>query len=258
MRARYPDIEDFVERDGVKVGYEVFGDGDPAIVFVPIDAIVQSQAWKAQVPYFARRHKVITIDPRGNGRSDRPTDPIAYNDVEYVADTIAVMDAAGVDRAVLVGICTSGWRALLTAATHPDRVLAVVSIGTSAPYLTPPYDRGPIDFEAELDVYEGWQKNNRHYWLADWRGFAEFFFGQLLVEPHSSKQLEDTVGWAMDIGVQTMLVHGERTLATSGKEETEEILRQVRCPVITIHGDQDNCQPSRAANWSPKSPAASS
>jgi pimeloyl-ACP methyl ester carboxylesterase len=243
MRARYPDIEDFVERDGVKVGYEVSGEGDPAIVFVPIDAIVQSQAWKAQVPYFARRHKVVTIDPRGNGRSDRPTDPAAYNDVEFVADTIAVMDAVGIERAVLVGICASAWRALLTASMHPDRVTAVVSVGTNAPYLTPPHDHGPIDFEAELDVYEGWQKSNRHYWLANWRGFAEFFFGQLLVEPHSSKQLEDTVGWAVDIGAQTMLVHGERTLATSSKEETEEILRKVRCPVLTIHGDHDHCQP---------------
>jgi len=156
MRARYSDIEDFIERDGVKVGYEAFGDGDPAIVFVPIDAIVQSRAWKAQVPYFARRQKVVTIDPRGNGRSDRPTDPAAYDDVQYVADTIAVMDAVGIERAVLVGICTSAWRALLTASMHPDRVIAVVSVGTNAPYLTPPHDHGPIDFETELDVYEGW------------------------------------------------------------------------------------------------------
>ena len=72
MRARYPDIEAFIERDGVKVGYEVYGSGEPAIVFTPMDAIIHSRGWKAQIPYLARSSKVLTIDPRGNGRSDRP------------------------------------------------------------------------------------------------------------------------------------------------------------------------------------------
>src|ERR1700731_3676416 len=103
MRARYPDAEGFIERDGVKVGYEVFGAGEPAVVFTPIDGIVHSRCWKAQVPYLARSFKVVTIDPRGNGRSDRPQTEAAYADTEWVADTIAVMDATGVDRAVLGG-----------------------------------------------------------------------------------------------------------------------------------------------------------
>jgi hypothetical protein len=101
MRARYPDTEGFVERDGVKVGYEVFGSGEPALVFAPTDPLVHSRVWKAQVPYLARTSRVVTIDPRGNGRSDRPRSSAAYADTEYVADTIAVMDAVGADRAVL-------------------------------------------------------------------------------------------------------------------------------------------------------------
>jgi pimeloyl-ACP methyl ester carboxylesterase len=87
MRARYPDSEGFVERDGVKVAYEVFGSGDPALVFAPTDPLVHSRAWKAQVPYLARTSRVVTIDPRGNGRSDRPRSSAAYADTEYVADT---------------------------------------------------------------------------------------------------------------------------------------------------------------------------
>ena len=54
MRAREPDIEGYVDRDGVKVGYEVFGTGEPAVVFPPIDPLVHSGLWKAQVPYLAR------------------------------------------------------------------------------------------------------------------------------------------------------------------------------------------------------------
>ena len=96
MRARYPDTEGFIERDGVKVGYEVFGDGEPAIVFPPVDGIVHSRCWKAQVPYLARylegghdrparersvrpaanrrslrRHRVRRRHDRGHGRHRR-------------------------------------------------------------------------------------------------------------------------------------------------------------------------------------------
>jgi hypothetical protein len=55
MRARYPDTEGFVERDGVKIAYEVFGSGAQSLVFVPIDPLVHSRAWKAQVPYLCKR-----------------------------------------------------------------------------------------------------------------------------------------------------------------------------------------------------------
>jgi pimeloyl-ACP methyl ester carboxylesterase len=142
MRARYPDTEGFVERDGVKVAYEVFGSGEPALVFAPTDPLVHSRAWKAQVPYLARTSRVVTIDPRGNGRSDRPESSVAYADTEFVADTVAVMDAAGVDHAVLVGICSSAWTTLLAAALHPDRVLGIVNVATWVPFLTLTDPRG--------------------------------------------------------------------------------------------------------------------
>jgi hypothetical protein len=78
MRARYPDSESFVERDGVKVAYEVFGSGEPTLVFAPTDPLVHSRAWKAQVPYLARTSRVVTIDregtagPTGRSRSRGP------------------------------------------------------------------------------------------------------------------------------------------------------------------------------------------
>jgi pimeloyl-ACP methyl ester carboxylesterase/predicted glycosyltransferase len=245
MRARDPDIADFIVRDGVKVGYEVFGAGAPAIVFTPTDAIVDSRSWKAQVPYLARHFKVVTIDPRGNGRSDRPRESAAYADSEFVADTIAVMDAACIDKAVLVGLCTSGWRALLTAVHHPDRVLGIVSIGSWVPYLTPPVPHRTVyKFDQAYDTDEGWAKCTRDYWLRDWQGFAEFFFGELLPEPHSTKQREDCVGWAVEIGVETMLLHDQGPTATANREETEAMVARVHCPVLTIHGQNDRCQPS--------------
>ena len=91
-RARYPDESGFVEREGVRVFYEVYGDAEPTIMFVPPWAIVHSRCWKLQIPYFARHCRVVAFDPRGNGKSDRPTGVGMYSEREYAADALAVLD----------------------------------------------------------------------------------------------------------------------------------------------------------------------
>ncbi len=173
MRARYPDTEGFIERGGVKVGYEVFGAGEPTILLLTSWAIVHARQWKAQVPYLARHFQVITVEGRGNGRADRPGTAEAYRDREYVDDAIAVLDAAGVDRAVVVGLSVGGRHALQLAAWYPERAAGVVAIGAALPWPLPP------GFDETRDTYEGWGKANRHYWLADYRGWVEFFMSQV-------------------------------------------------------------------------------
>ena len=101
-RARYPDEEGYVERDGVRVFYEVYGTGEPTILLLPTWAIIHSRHWKLQIPYLARHARVVTFDGRGNGRSDRPRVAEAYAMREYAADALAVMDATATERAVLV------------------------------------------------------------------------------------------------------------------------------------------------------------
>src|SRR5438132_9215443 len=103
-RARYPDSEGYVERDGVRVHYEVFGSGEPTVLLLPTWSIIHSRHWKLQVPYLARHYRVVTFDGRGNGRSDRPSAAEAYADEEFVADALAVMDATGTERAVIAGV----------------------------------------------------------------------------------------------------------------------------------------------------------
>ena len=161
---------------------------------------------EGQVPFLARHARVVTIDPRGNGCSGRPTDPAAYGDRVFEADLIAVMDALDIDSAVLVGICTSAWTAVITAAHRPERVRGLVAIAPWLPFLTPP-TAARAEFNVDVDYPDprGWQKENRHHIERDLRDFAEFFFGELLPEPHSSKQWEDCVGWTL----QTTGTHRE-------------------------------------------------
>ena len=53
-RACYPDAEGFVERDGVSVFWERYGEGEPTILFLPTWSIVHSRTWKMQIPYLSR------------------------------------------------------------------------------------------------------------------------------------------------------------------------------------------------------------
>ena len=109
-RARYPDESGYVERDGVRVFYEVYGSGEPTILLLPTWALIHSRHWKMQIPYLARHGRVVTFDGRGNGRSDRPQGAEAYAIREFVADTLAVMDATATERAVLLGVsCAALW-----------------------------------------------------------------------------------------------------------------------------------------------------
>jgi len=236
MRAREPDYEGTVERDGVRVGYDVYGTGEPTIVLLTSWCITHAEQWKGQVPYLARRFRVITVEGRGNGRADRPTTPEAYDDREYVDDAIAAMDAAGVDRAVVIGSSLGARHALQLAAWYPERAAGVVAIG---PALVWPF---PPDFDEPKDSYEGWEKVNRNYWLADYRGFVEFFMSQVFTEPHSVKQWEDGVGFGLETTAETLLLS---VPAASGltEAEAEAVCRQVRCPVLVVHGDQDGIVP---------------
>ena len=71
-QARCPDETGYVERLGVRVFWERYGDVDPTVLLLPTWTIVHSRVWKAQIPYFARHCRVLTFDPRGSERSDRP------------------------------------------------------------------------------------------------------------------------------------------------------------------------------------------
>ena len=128
MRARLPDREGVIQRDGVRVAFEVFGHGEPALLLIPASPITHARSWKGIVPALARRFTVVTNDGPGTGRSDRPSTPERYTPAKVTAGMLAVLDAASVDRAFLVAHCHAVPWALRLAADHPERVGGVVAI----------------------------------------------------------------------------------------------------------------------------------
>jgi pimeloyl-ACP methyl ester carboxylesterase/predicted glycosyltransferase len=239
--AKLPDEQGVVEREGVRIHWESYGTGGPTVLLLPTWSIIHSRNWKAQVPYLSRHFRVVIFDGRGNGFSDRPQDASAYHAREFVADAVAVLDAARVESACVAGMSMGGLRALLLAAGHPERVDGVFLIGPTVPLLTPPPPgRDAVGFEDELDDYEGWAKYNRHYWLQDYRGFLEFFFSQVFPEPHSTKQIEDCVAWGLDTSPETLILTmlgGDSGLADV--EAVEALCRSIQCPAFVVHGTAD-------------------
>jgi pimeloyl-ACP methyl ester carboxylesterase/predicted glycosyltransferase len=236
-RARYPKEEGYVERDGIRVFWERYGEGEPTFLLPPTWEIVHSRSWKCQIPYLSRLGRVVTFDPRGNGRSDRPRDYDAYSRREFARDAVAVLDAAGVDRAIVIAWCDMG-ESLILAAEHPERVAGVVFIAPALP--TREAEVAPYPFDEVLDTEQGWAKENRHYWLRDWRGYLDWFFSQCFTEPHSTKQVEDCVGWGQETDAETILA-GFRGWATKelDPETVVGLCARVRCPTLVVQGTED-------------------
>ena len=242
-RARYPDESGYVERDGIRVYWEVYGSGEPTVLLMPTWSIIHSRHWKMQIPYLARHCRVLVFDGRGNGRSDRPAEPDAYREEEFAADALAVLEATATERAVVVSLSRGAERSLLLAASHPDRVEKLVFIAPALPL--PPVvsrSRAAVDFVEPREEYDGWGKWNRNYWLEHYEDFLEFFFSQCFSEPHSTKPREDAVGWGLDTDAET-LVATQLAPRLQDEDGVRALLDRVGCPVLVIHGRDDAVRP---------------
>jgi len=118
----------FVDRDGVQIYYEVHGAGPAILLSHGFSAT--SQMWQPQVAALSRGHKLILWDMRGHGRSDYPPEDSAYSEEATVADMVAVLDAAGVEKAVIGGLSLGGYMSLAFRRVHPERVTALLVVDT--------------------------------------------------------------------------------------------------------------------------------
>lgn len=118
----------YLMRDGVAIYYEVHGEGEPVLLTHGYAA--SAGMGRGQLPMLLQRHKVILWDMRGHGRTDSPADRTLYSEELTVGDMAAILDAAGVDRAVVGGHSLGGFMSLAFHLRHPDRVRALLLCGT--------------------------------------------------------------------------------------------------------------------------------
>jgi pimeloyl-ACP methyl ester carboxylesterase/predicted glycosyltransferase len=236
-RAALPAASGFADSGGVRIAWEAFGEGEDTLLLLPPWSISHSRFWKQQVPYLSRHYRVVTFDPRGNGRSDRPEGASEYGARVSALDALAVLDATGTSTCVLVAHCAAAGMALLLAAGHAPRVRGALFMSPALPLTPPRPERTGFPFDEPRTEYEGWAKANRHYWEQDFRGYLEFFFERCFPEPHSTKPLEDSIEWGLEGAAGTLTY----TMATEelGTEEVRELLARVGCPLLVVQGDDD-------------------
>lgn len=237
--------EGFAERDGVRVHYQAFGEGERAVLLLPTWSIVHSDFWRSQVSHLAARHRVVTFDGRGNGASDRPAEASAYAERGFADDALAVLDKIGIQQAAIVSASQGGCWGLVLAAEYPERVTAAVFIAPDLPFGPghPEQERANELFGEKLDEYAGWLKWNRHYWRENWPGFLEFFFSSCFTEPDSRSEIEHFFGMGMETDPETIIA----TIEAPGLDgpTAERLAGSIEIPTLVIHGDHDAITPLR-------------
>ena len=117
-----------LDRHGVKIHYEVHGDGPPLILTHGYSST--SAMWREQIAPLSKHHRLILWDMRGHGQSDYPDDPNAYSEALTVMDIAALLDALGADRAIVGGLSLGGYMSLAFYRAHPERVRGLLIIDT--------------------------------------------------------------------------------------------------------------------------------
>jgi pimeloyl-ACP methyl ester carboxylesterase len=123
--------------DGVRIAYETVGSG-PSVVLVHGFAASRVQNWKGPGWYetlTGAGYRVVAMDCRGHGDSDKPHDPAAYDHSIMAEDVAAVMEAANAMPAFLMGYSMGGFISMHVLMDHPDMIKKLVVGGVGGSYL---------------------------------------------------------------------------------------------------------------------------
>ncbi len=116
------------DKSGATIHYKVVGEGPPLLLIMGFG--VDHTGWMLQVPWLSRSHQCVLVDNRGIGQSEAPPGP--YSMTQMVDDSLAVLDACGIDQAHVLGLSMGGMIALNLALNHPERVNKLILACTTA------------------------------------------------------------------------------------------------------------------------------
>lgn len=219
---------EYATLDGHRIWYETEGRGAPALVLLP-GWTCDGSIFSAQRPALAKRYRVITIDPPGQGRSDKPE--ITYDMTLFARSVDAAMRAAKVDKAVLIGYSMGGSIARRTAADFPNRVLGIVSID------------GPAFMKFPPDVEAGIRK-----WVKDFAGpdaaAAREKFMSAMFRPSTTDAVKEKIRAATrQVTTQASSSAIEHTLLTDWSD-----LPPVKAPALAVNAPSPNPNDTRRAS----------
>lgn len=219
--------------DGARIAWYRYGTADRTILFIPTWNLVDARVVGYQVAALEEDATVVTYDPRGAGRSDRPDH--GYDFPMHAADAIAVLDAAGAGPVSVVTASRGIGASALLATAHPERVDRLVAV---APYLQfePPADDRFWTIEEIGEVRDLF---SAHGWRADWPAFARVFMERVFSEPGSEETIRQMVSIALDASPEVLITQ-ERDLDWP---RIPPLLPAVKAFTLFIRGDEDLAVP---------------
>lgn len=120
----------FVDRDGVRIYYDIQGPAHGLPILLSHGHAAATPMWVHQVAALKHDYRVITWDLRGHGRSDCPADPSRYSVPHTVDDMAAILDACGLEKAVIGGHSLGGVMSFQFQLVYPERVLAMAILNS--------------------------------------------------------------------------------------------------------------------------------
>jgi pimeloyl-ACP methyl ester carboxylesterase len=222
---------------GVRIAWESEGTGDPVLFLHGLGGSMHD--WAAQLPAFAPKHRVIRLDVRGHGSSDKPGG--RYEVEQFASDAIAVLRAAGVERAHIAGISMGGMIALQLAVDAPGLVRSLVLVNT-----------GPeVKAENAAERFALWQRRFLTRFLS-MEKFATILAGRLFPDPgQESMRAEFHRRWAAN----DPAAYRESYLALLRWSVADRI-HMIREPALVIHAEKDYTTYERKERWAKKLPNA--
>jgi pimeloyl-ACP methyl ester carboxylesterase/class 3 adenylate cyclase len=228
----------YARSDGAHIAYQVFGEGEIDLVFVPGFVSNIEHYWEMpRVPDLLERlgsfAQVILFDKRGTGLSDPVPDAPPLE--QRMDDMHAVMDAAGIERAALFGISEGGPASVLFAATYPDRTNALVLYGSTPRFRTDDdISWGATDEQMELVLNEA---SNR------WGdGALLAAFAPSAADDPAMKEI-----WSRFQRAGASPAMGRAVLAALFKIDVRDILPTIQVPTLILHRTGDLIAPVEGA-----------
>jgi class 3 adenylate cyclase len=232
----------YAKSGGLSIAYQVVGSGPIDLVVIPIWVSHLEYAWEEpSLARFYRRlssfSRLILFDKRGTGLSDRVADADLPTLEERMDDVGAVMDAVGSERAALFGMHEGGAMAALFAATHPERVSALVAFGMFASRLEAP------------DYPWGWTADRRGEWLAEvertWGGPV----GLEAVAPSVAGDERFARWWSTYLRLGSSPGAAVALARMNSEIDIRDVLPAVRLPTLLLHRTGDRRVAVDEARW---------
>ena len=221
--------------DRVRIAYATVGAGPPLVKAANwlshLEFDWSSPIWRHLLAEFARDHRFIRYDERGNGLSDWKVADLSFD--AFVEDLEAVVEAAGVDRFPLLGISQGGAVAIAYAVRYPERVSRLILYGAYAQGWAARANPEEIEQrEAQLTLVKlGWGKDNpafRQLWTTLYAPDAT---------PEQAQSFNDLQR------VSTSAENAVKLMQVMGDIDVVDLLPQVKVPTLVLHCREESGVP---------------